>query len=300
MSEKREFPILNGKLLSDLDLNGHKLLGLDIPEGGGGGGGGGVDVVAEIKGKAIEPSSVSLKKNYRTVTSSVDYPFSIIEEGPLIHKEFNIIPERSDVVWEIIAEESTNDRVESTYRGRGFALQHTNLRNNEVRSLGADIRDGQVVYSGPEGEVEVPLHQWISGISALAGKSPTGVNIYKNETINVENGGFYNIWSPCALALPCVTRNPNKYQSSVNPDNGNVYGIPIRFLIRVASDSVKLEDIVFMDDAGRMMVNNLSEDSYAQGMMSARPLNLSKRWKTVTMSVFPTDIGTEIVHLEVV
>lgn len=31
MSEKREFPILNGKLLSDLDLNGHKLLGLDIP-----------------------------------------------------------------------------------------------------------------------------------------------------------------------------------------------------------------------------------------------------------------------------
>lgn len=38
MSEKREFPILNGKLLSDLDLNGHKLLGLNIPEGGGGGG----------------------------------------------------------------------------------------------------------------------------------------------------------------------------------------------------------------------------------------------------------------------
>ena len=29
MSEKREFPILNGKLLSDLDANGHKIIGLD-------------------------------------------------------------------------------------------------------------------------------------------------------------------------------------------------------------------------------------------------------------------------------
>lgn len=29
MSEKREFPILNGKLLSDLDLNGHHLIGTD-------------------------------------------------------------------------------------------------------------------------------------------------------------------------------------------------------------------------------------------------------------------------------
>lgn len=36
MSEKREFPILNGKLLSDLDLNGHKLLGQPLPGGGGG------------------------------------------------------------------------------------------------------------------------------------------------------------------------------------------------------------------------------------------------------------------------
>lgn len=44
MSEKREFPILNGKLLSDLDLNGYKLLGLNIPEGGGGGGGSSVIV----------------------------------------------------------------------------------------------------------------------------------------------------------------------------------------------------------------------------------------------------------------
>lgn len=30
MSEKREFPILNGKLLSDLDANGHKIIGADI------------------------------------------------------------------------------------------------------------------------------------------------------------------------------------------------------------------------------------------------------------------------------
>ena len=30
MSEKREFPILNGKLLSDLDANGHKIIGVDI------------------------------------------------------------------------------------------------------------------------------------------------------------------------------------------------------------------------------------------------------------------------------
>jgi hypothetical protein len=29
MSDKREFPILNGKLLSDLDANGHKIIGLD-------------------------------------------------------------------------------------------------------------------------------------------------------------------------------------------------------------------------------------------------------------------------------
>lgn len=60
MSEKREFPILNGKLLSDLDLNGHKLLGLDIP-GGGGGGGSSVEVVApspDGAGKAADAKAV--------------------------------------------------------------------------------------------------------------------------------------------------------------------------------------------------------------------------------------------------
>jgi hypothetical protein len=30
MNEKRELPILNGKLLSDLDANGHKIIGVDI------------------------------------------------------------------------------------------------------------------------------------------------------------------------------------------------------------------------------------------------------------------------------
>jgi hypothetical protein len=30
MSEKREFPILNGKLLSDLDANGHKIINVDL------------------------------------------------------------------------------------------------------------------------------------------------------------------------------------------------------------------------------------------------------------------------------
>ena len=30
MSKKREFPILNGKLISDLDANGHKIIGADI------------------------------------------------------------------------------------------------------------------------------------------------------------------------------------------------------------------------------------------------------------------------------
>jgi hypothetical protein len=62
MSEKREFPILNGKLMSDLDLNGHKLLGNNIPEGGGGGGGGSsVEVVApsaDGKGKAADAKAV--------------------------------------------------------------------------------------------------------------------------------------------------------------------------------------------------------------------------------------------------
>jgi hypothetical protein len=59
MSEKREFPILNGKLLSDLDLNGHKLIGLTIP--GGGGGGSSVDVVApnaDGAGKAADAKAV--------------------------------------------------------------------------------------------------------------------------------------------------------------------------------------------------------------------------------------------------
>jgi hypothetical protein len=59
MSEKREFPILNGKLLSDLDLNGHKLLGLTLPEGGGGGSS--VEVVppsADGAGKAADAKAV--------------------------------------------------------------------------------------------------------------------------------------------------------------------------------------------------------------------------------------------------
>lgn len=60
MSEKREFPILNGKLLSDLDLNGYKLIGLDISEGGGGGGPS-VEVVApspDGAGKAADAAAV--------------------------------------------------------------------------------------------------------------------------------------------------------------------------------------------------------------------------------------------------
>lgn len=77
MSEKREFPILNGKLLSDLDLNGHKLLGLNIPEGGGGGGGGGasVEVVApsaDGEGKAADAKAVyeELKKKQDTLSDT--------------------------------------------------------------------------------------------------------------------------------------------------------------------------------------------------------------------------------------
>lgn len=58
MSEKREFPILNGKLLSDLDLNGHKLLGSTLPEGGAGTS---VEVVApspDGAGKAADAKAV--------------------------------------------------------------------------------------------------------------------------------------------------------------------------------------------------------------------------------------------------
>lgn len=89
MSEKREFPILNGKLLSDLDLNGHKLLGLNIPEGGGGG-------VAELMIETTHADLVALRNNgglipgmqYRITdyvattvqerTQSANHPFDII------------------------------------------------------------------------------------------------------------------------------------------------------------------------------------------------------------------------------
>lgn len=77
MSEKREFPILNGKLLSDLDLNGHKLLGLTLPEGGGGSS---VEVVApspDGAGKAADAKEVydALEEK----AGKTDIPYSLVK-----------------------------------------------------------------------------------------------------------------------------------------------------------------------------------------------------------------------------
>lgn len=132
------------------------------------------------------------------------------------------------------------------------------------------------------------------------GDNPQALNIYNEEAIvNIQNGGFYNIWTECVLFLPCVTRHPEIYRPGVNP-NGNNYGVPIRFMARIASDAVIKSGVVFFEDAGRLIVTNLSENSYSGGSISAKSLGLSKVWKTVTLSVFPTDQGTEKVHLEVV
>ncbi len=79
MSEKREFPILNGKLLSDLDLNGHKLLGLPTPEGGGGGGSS-VEVVApspDGAGKAADAKVVY--EALEGKAGKTDIPYSLVE-----------------------------------------------------------------------------------------------------------------------------------------------------------------------------------------------------------------------------
>lgn len=133
------------------------------------------------------------------------------------------------------------------------------------------------------------------------GDNPQALNIYNEEAaVNIQNGGFYNIWTECVLFLPCVTRHPEIYHSDENPSNGNNYGVPIRFMARVASDAVNKGGVVFFEDAGRLIVTNLSENSYSGGSISARSLGLSKVWKTVTLSVFPTDQGGEIVYLEVV
>ena len=114
MSEKREFPILNGKLLSDLDLNGHKLLGLDIPEGGGGGGGGGggssVEIVApsdEGAGKAADAKAVYEALEGKRGLDNLDY---VRTENPLVAADstFTIsvagavvdtLTRDSDIVW---------------------------------------------------------------------------------------------------------------------------------------------------------------------------------------------------------
>jgi hypothetical protein len=94
MNEKREFPILNGKLLSDLDLNGYKLLGLVLPEGGGGGSS--VEVVAPSAngaGKAADAKAVYeelLKKQAALSTKQLAAANSGIT-APLVSK-LNALP----------------------------------------------------------------------------------------------------------------------------------------------------------------------------------------------------------------
>lgn len=133
----------------------------------------------------------------------------------------------------------------------------------------------------------------------MVGKSPVGKNVYNGEIVKIENGGFYNIWADCTLLLPCVTRKSGNYASKDNPDNGNSFGVPIKFLVRIASDNVPLSDVIFAEDTGRLIVSSTSENSFHTAI-SARTLGLNKIWKTVTVNAIPTDIGTEIVHLEVV
>lgn len=133
----------------------------------------------------------------------------------------------------------------------------------------------------------------------MVGKSPIGRNVYNGEIVKVENGGFYNVWSDCTFLLPCITRKPGNYASIDNPDNGNSSGVPIKFLVRIASHSVPVSDVIFAEDTGRLIVSSTSENSFRTAI-SARTLGLNKTWKTVTVNAIPTDIGTEIVHLEVV
>lgn len=73
MSEKREFPILNGKLLSDLDLNGHKLLGE-------GGGGSSVEVVPPDN-SAVEGQAADAKDTYEVIEAIYDHISDIEAEN---------------------------------------------------------------------------------------------------------------------------------------------------------------------------------------------------------------------------
>ena len=133
----------------------------------------------------------------------------------------------------------------------------------------------------------------------MVGKTPQGKNVYNGEIVKIENGGFYNVWADCTFLLPCITRKPGNYASKDNPDNGNSLGVPIKFLVRIASASVPSADVIFAEDTGRLMVANTSENSFRTAI-SAKTLGLNKLWKTVTVNAIPTDIGTEIVHLEVI
>lgn len=130
------------------------------------------------------------------------------------------------------------------------------------------------------------------------GETAIGENIYDNKNILTSAGSFYNIWSGCVLWLPWVTRKESIATPEFTPDNSNFKGVPIRFFVRIATDNFDLSDVIFFEGTGRRIVTNVSENSFS-GAVSAKSLGLNKKWKSITVSVIPTDVDTEFVHLEV-
>ena len=126
---------------------------------------------------------------------------------------------------------------------------------DELELIGDQIYGVQTLAGRTEAEnIKKPFRSELP----MVGKSPIGRNVYSGDVVEIENGGFYNIWSDCTLLLPCVTRKPNYYVSRDNPKNGNSYGVPIKFLVRIASDSVPVSDVMFAEDTGRIIVSNAS------------------------------------------
>lgn len=173
------------------------------------------------------------------------------------------------------------------------------LEENRSVEVVAPSPDGAGKAADAKAVYDALVNKADKGDITPTGETAVGENIYANSQILTSAGSFYNIWSGCVLWLPWVTRKEVTPIPGYTSDNSNFKGVPIRFFVRIAAGNFDLSDVIFFEGTGRRIVTNVSENSFS-GSVSAKSLGLDKKWRSITVSVIPTDVDTEFVHLEVV
>lgn len=117
--------------------------------------GGSVDVVAEIKGKTIEPSKVIVTQgdNYTHISASAE-PFSWRFENPSVSKSCNITSGVTRLGIVLLSSEEDYHHSYARYGCEEFSVSRSNIDKGTSHGFKLDVEKGTVNYSGSDGDVE--------------------------------------------------------------------------------------------------------------------------------------------------